>query len=785
MIKNYFKIAFRNLLRNKGFSALNIIGLAVGMASAILILLWIQNEISYDKFHKNKDVLYEAWNRGTFNNKLECWNSTPKILGPTLKQEYPEIADVARVNNQWFVTTVGLKQLSSAGIFADPSFLNMFSFPLVRGDAKTALASVYDVVITQKMAIKMFGTEDAMGKVLRIDSNNFNVTGILKDLPTNTKFDFEFIMPWAFLTKMGWDDNYWGNNSVNTYVQLKPNVTEAVADARIMNITKKHSNGDEQQEVFLHPIAKWHLYSNFENGKNVGGLIAVVITFAIIAAFILLIACINFMNLSTARSEKRAKEVGIRKVVGAGKGSLIAQFLGESILIALISGMLALLFVQLAIPSFDTLANKQLFVPYTSIYFWGGLLLFIVFTGTIAGSYPALFLSSFKPVVVLKGSFKKANAFINPRKVLVVLQFTFAIILIVSTIIVTQQMKYAQARSTGYERGQLVYHFITGDLDKNFKMVKNELLKSGAAVSVTKTSSPLTEGWSDTWGISWAGKAANDKTDFDRYSADEGLVKTAGLQIVEGRDMDLTTFPTDSLAIILNQSAVKAMGFKNPIGQILRDNNKEWHVIGVIKDFVLRSPYEPTRPMFIAGVQSGFINVINIKLNAANTTPQNMKAIEKIFKSYNPKYPFEYHFVDEQYAKKFDDTQRTATLIGVFAALTIFISCLGLFGLAAYMAENRIKEIGVRKVLGASVLSITTLLSKEFLVLVIVSLIIASPVAWFFMSKWLSDYSYRINIEWWVFALAGILSIVISLITVSFQAIKAAIANPVKSLRSE
>ena len=785
MIKNYFKIAFRNLLRNKGFSALNIVGLAVGMASAILILLWMQNEISYDKFHKNKDVLYEAWNRGTFNNKIQCWNSTPKILGPTLKQEYPEIADVARTNNQWFVTTVGLKQLSSHGLFADPSFLNMFSFPLLQGNTKIALASVYDVVITQKMAIKMFGTEDAMGKVLRIDSNNFNVTGILRDLPTNTQFDFEFIMPWSFMTKMGWDDNYWGNNSVNTYVQLKPNTTEASVDTKIMNITKKHSNGNEQQEVFLHPIAKWHLYSNFENGKISGGLIAIVITFGIIAAFILLIACINFMNLSTARSEKRAKEVGIRKVVGAGKGSLIAQFLGESILIALISGLLALLLVQLSLPGFDQLANKQLTVPYGSIYFWSALIIFIFFTGTIAGSYPALFLSSFKPVVVLKGSFKKANAFINPRKVLVVLQFTFAIILIVSTIIVTQQMKFAQARSTGYERGQLVYHFITGDLDKNFTMVKNELLKSGAAVSVTKTSSPLTEEWSDTWGISWQGKAANDKTDFDRFSADEGLVKTAGLKIVQGRDMDLTNFPSDSLAIILNESAAKAMNFKNPIGQILRDNDKEWHVIGVIKDFVLRSPYEPTKPMFIAGVKSGFINVINIKLNAANSTPQNMKTVEKIFKSYNPKYPFEYHFVDEQYAKKFDDTKRTATLIGVFAGLTIFISCLGLFGLAAYMAENRVKEIGVRKVLGASVLSITTLLSKEFLVLVIVSLIIASPVAWFFMSKWLGDYSYRINIEWWVFALAGLLSIVISLITVSFQAIKAAVANPVKSLRSE
>ena len=784
MFKNFLKIAYRNLLRNKGFSAINIAGLTVGMASALLILLWIQNEVSYDKFHKNKDYLYEAWNRGTFNNKLQCWHSTPKILGPTLKQEYPEIADVARTNNQWFVTTVGLKQISCSGLFADPSFLKMFSFPVLQGNAETALNSVSNVVITQKMAIKMFGTEDAIGKILKIDKTNFTVSGILKDLPTNTRFTFEFIMPWAYMTKLGWDDNYWGNNSVNTYVELKPNATAILVDSKIKNVTKTHSNGNEQQEVFLHPITKWHLYSNFENGKVVGGRIAIVVTFSIIALFILLIACINFMNLSTARSEKRAKEVGIRKVVGAGKRSLIAQFLGESVLIALISGILSLLLVQLCLPWFDTLAAKELDIPYSNLSFWLVSVLFIVGTGALAGSYPALFLSSFKPVVVLKGSFKRSNAVINPRKVLVVLQFTFAIVLIVSTIIVTQQMKYAQDRDTGYERGQLLYHFLTGDLEKKFTLVKNELLTSGAAVSVTKTSSPLTEGWSDTWGFEWEGKASDDKTDFDIFSEDEGLVKTAGLTIVKGRDMDLASYPTDSLAIVLNESAAKAMNFKDPIGQLIKDDGQKWHVVGVIKDFLLRSPYEPTRPMVILGSKSGF-NVLNIKLNSTNSTSHNVELVEKIFKTFNPQYPFEYHFVNEQYARKFDDTQRTATLIGIFAALTIFISCLGLFGLAAYMAENRIKEIGVRKVLGASVLTITSLLSREFLALVGISILLATPIAWFFMNIWLHDFQYRIHIEWWVFILAGTLAIVISLATVSYQAIRAAVANPVKSLRTE
>jgi len=784
MLKNFLKIAFRNLLRNKGFSAINIAGLTVGMASALLILLWIQNEVSYDKFHKNKDYLYEAWNRGTFNNKLQCWNSTPKILAPTLKQEFPEIADVARTNYQWFVTTVGLKQISCNGLFADPSFLNMFSFPLLQGNAETALKSVTNVVITQKMALKMFGTEDAIGKIIKIDKTNFTVAGILKDLPTNTQFAFEFIMPWAYMTKLGWDDTYWGNNSVNTYVQLKPNTTASLADSKIKNVTKIHSNGNEQQEVFLHPITKWRLYSNFENGKIVGGRIAIVVTFSIIALFILLIACINFMNLSTARSEKRAKEVGIRKVVGAGKRSLIAQFLGESILMALISGILALVLVQLCLPWFDKLAGEELLIPYSNFYFWLASVIFIISTGTLAGSYPALFLSSFKTVIVLKGSFKKSNAVINPRKVLVVLQFTFAIVLIVSTIIVTQQMKYAQDRDTGYERGQLLYHFLTGDLEKNFSLIKNKLLNSGAAISVTRTSSPFTEGWSDSWGFEWEGKAADDKTDFDRFSEDEGLVKTAGLTIVKGRDMDLASYPTDSLAIVLNESAARAMNLKDPIGQIIKGDDQTWHIVGVIKDFLLHSPYEPTKPMVILGTKSGF-NVINIRLNSANTTAHNLEVVEKFFKTFNPQYPFEYHFVDEQYARKFDDTRRTATLIGIFAALTIFISCLGLFGLAAYMAENRIKEIGVRKVLGASVFTITSLLSREFLALVGISILIASPIAWFFMNLWLNDFQYRIHIQWWVFILAGTLAIFISLVTVSYQAIRAAVANPVKCLRTE
>jgi len=465
MIRNYLKIAWRNLIRNKGFSAINISGLAVGMASAILILLWIYNEVSYDRFHKNKDYLYAAWNRGTFDGKLQCWDNTPKILAPTLKQEFPEIAEVSRQYSRWYVTRVGEKKVSSKALVTDPSFLSMFSFPLSQGNAKTVLNNVYSIVITEKMAKKMFGATDVINKVITIDKDNFTVTGILKDLPTNSSIDFEYILPWAYLVKSGGDDNYWGNNSVQTFVQLKPNTSEAFANAKIKDITKRHSNGLEEQEVFLHPMSKWHLHSSFENGKISGGRIETVRLFGIIAVFILLIACINFMNLSTARSEKRAKEVGIRKVAGANRSLLIGQFIGESVIISFIAGLLALLLVQLGLPSFDKLVGKELRIPYTSLSFWASSILFVLVTGFIAGSYPAFFLSSFNPATVLKGTFKKSHVAVNPRKILVVLQFSFAIILIICTLMVTQQIRYAQNRDAGYNRDQIVYVWIAGDLE--------------------------------------------------------------------------------------------------------------------------------------------------------------------------------------------------------------------------------------------------------------------------------------------------------------------------------
>jgi len=787
MFKNFFKIAYRNLLRNKGFSAINIIGLAIGMASAMLILLWIRNEVSYDQFHEKKDRIYEAWNRAEFSGELQCWNTTPKVLARTLERDLPEVEQAARVdwkNGRLF--SVGDKRLTVDGNIVDSNFLQIFSFPLLKGNVATALKDMHSVVLTEKLAKKIYGNEDPMGKVIRIDNReNFTVTGILKDLPINSRFDFEYLLPWSYKRFQGDDDENWGNNSTHTYVLLKPNASEVTANAKLKVLKPKYDKDETKWEMFIYPISKWRLYSSFTNGKeDGGGQIEVVRLFGIIAAFILLIACINFMNLSTARSEKRAKEVGIRKVVGANKGGLISQFIGESILLSFIAAILAVIMVQISLPAFNAFTDNRLTVEYSSIYFWLFALVFIIFTGFLAGSYPAFFLSSFQPVKVLKGTFKKANALVTPRKVLVVLQFTFAIILIICTIIVKQQIDYAQNRETGYNKNNLVYHLFTGDVEKNYQLIKNELLASGAAAAVTKTSAPITQSWSDGWGQEWEGKDPNDKTDFFRYNEDEGLGITAGLTFVKGRDFDLQQFPTDSTGMIINESALKVMKFKEPLGKIVKDNGQEWHIVGVIKDFILTNPYEPTRPMLIAGAKAWFQTVL-IKLNSNGSTAANLKKAEAIFKKYNPEYPFEYKFVDEEYAQKFNNETRQGTMAAIFAGLTIFISCLGLFGLATYMAENRIKEIGVRKVLGASVAGIATLLSKDFLKLVIISFVIAAPIAWWAMDAWLRDYNYRVSIEWWVFAMAAIVSVVIAIITVSYQAIRAAVANPVKSLRTE
>lgn len=786
MFRNFLVIAWRNLLRKKTFSFLNIAGLSIGMAAAVLILLWVQFEMGYDRFFNDQDRIYKVYNRYAQEGRVNCWAATPKPMAAAISNDYAEVEQACRVSFMPPVQfTIDDRRVYSRGNMVDSNFLRIFSFPVVKSDGGKPFKDAYSIVLTEKLAKDMFGDENPIGKTVKMDTaDNFIVTAVVKDKPANTSFDFQFLVSSAFGRLKGWDDDFWGNNSLETYVKLKANSSLASIEPRIKTLRKKYDTEDPKIETFLYPLSKVYLYDKFENGVPSGGRIELVRLFLIIAAFILLIACINFMNLSTARSEKRAREVGVRKVVGAAKGSLVVQFLGESIFISLLSGIFAFLLIKLSLPYFNELVDKKLSIPIDRYEFWLASFGFILLTGLLAGSYPALYLSSFKPVKVLKGIVKNGNALVTPRKVLVITQFSFAILLIIATIVVRQQIKTAQDRQVGYSKDNLVYHFMEGQVERNYTVIKQELLSSGIAESVTKTSAPITEGWSNTWGIEWPGKDPQSRDVIDRFVADDQFVKTAGLQLVAGRDLDITKYPTDSSAALINESAVKLMKFKEPLGQIVKDMGRDWHIVGVVKDFILTSPYKPTDPMFIAGA-NGWFNVIHIKLNKNKPMTENISAMSAIFKKYNPEYEFNYRFVDEEYGKKFESEKRAGSLATVFSVLTIVISCLGLFGLASYMAENRLKEIGVRKVLGASVAGITRLLSTEFLKLVGISFLIAAPLGFWAMYKWLQQFPYRTELSWWIFALAGVLALLIAILTVGFQALKAANTNPVKTLRSE
>lgn len=788
MLKNYFTIAFRNLTRKPGFSIINILGLAIGMTAALLIGLWVQNELRIDRTYPKTDRIYLLYNRDRIDGTIWVWDQTPKSTAPVLKKDYPAVEDAVRYSPIHFLTSAGEIHVNSSGAFVDSGFLDMFDFPLLEGQPAHALDGMYNVVITQKMAARLFGNGDPMGRTIRIDNKaDFTVTGVLKDLTAATSFDFDYLLTWQYLAHMGWNDEQnWGNNSIWTYVLLKPGITQQAFDKQVRDITRSHSK--ETAEVFTQPMSRIHLYSKHQDGKLVGGKIVTVRLFTAIVAFILLIACINFMNLSTARSERRAREVGIRKVVGAVRGSLIAQFVGESTLIAALAFVVALLLTQIGLPAFNRLVAEHLAIDYSNPAFWLFGMGFIVFTGLLAGSYPAFYLSSFRPSNVLKGTFGKVNTLLTPRRVLVVLQFSFAIVLIISTIIVQRQIHYGMNRDTGYNRDHLVVVTANGQAHDHYDAIRTELLTSGAAIAVTHSPGPITQHWSDGTGYHWPGSTAADQdVDFLRYATSADFVKTMGITLVRGRDIDIEKYKNDSTAALLNESAVRAMHLLNPIGaEFAQGSDEPFHVVGVVKDFILETPFsKEIAPMMIFGPKGVWFSVIHFRMNPAHSTAFNLALAEKIFAQYNPGYPFEYSFEDENYARNFKDEQRTDQLSVLFAALTVFISCLGLFALAAYTAENRIREIGIRKVLGASVIGITTLLAQDFVRLVLIAFLIAAPVAWMVMNKWLLDYGYRISITWDVFALAGLLAVGIALATVSYQSVKAALTNPVKNLRAE
>ena len=788
LLVNYFKIARRSLYRNKAFSVINISGLAIGLASAIVLLLWIRNELTFDQFHKNRDRVYMALRRGAFEGQhIDVNGRTPMVMGPWLAANYSnEIETTVRLN--WvgaFIFSAGGKHLETQGYLCDPDFFKVFSFPLLKGNPATALNGPRNVVLTQRLAKKLFGDADAIGRRVSIDSTgNFVVSAVVKDQPPNTAFNFEYLVPWSYTKEVHWEQKDWDKSTIDTYVLLRPGITEAAADKSIRLIIQQHAP-EQKAEVFLHPMRKWYLYSNWVEGRATGGQINFVRMLAVIAAFILLIACINYMNLSTARSIRRAREVGIRKVVGAGRGSLIGRFLGESLLIAVLAGILALGIVAIALPWFRKLVMADLSIPYDDPWFWlaGGA--FIFFTGLLAGSYPAFYLSAFKPVHILRGHFKTIHALVTPRRVLVIFQFAFAITFIICTIVIYREFSYVWKRDAGFNKDGLGFVYIKGDIQKNYTSIRNELLASGAVTDLTRTNSPLSETWTWNSDYQWAGKDPQGNVEFTEFFTDREFTPTMGLRILAGRDIDIEKYPTDSTAILLTQTAVQSMGFKDPIGQIVRNEGRALHVVGVINDFVTGSLFNRIYPIVVHGPGKYGFGTLSFRLNPNRTTAENLSSLTGIFKKYNPNYPFEYFSGNKYDIDRLKNQGHFGTLAALFAGMAIFISCLGLFGLSAYMAESRLREVGVRKILGASIMRLTALLSKDFLVLVLIAFAIASPIAWWFMRQWLDDIPYHVDLNWWIFALTGLLSLFIAAGTVGFQAIRAALSNPVRVLRTD
>ncbi|WP_435357064.1 ABC transporter permease [Emticicia sp. SJ17W-69] len=797
MLKNYFKIALRNLVKNKVYSFINIFGLATGMAVAMLIGLWIYDEVTFDKNHENYDRIAQVKQHQSFNGKKETYNSVPALMAEEIRLNYgSDFKYVLQSSwNSSHILTVGEKKFTKNGSFFEPQVTEMLSLKMLKG-TRAGLKEPYSILLSESVAKAYFGDADPMDKIIKIDNKyDVKVTGVYEDLPYNSSLkDLSYLMPWElYLINNEWIkkmENPWGSNFTQTFAQIANNADMEKVSAKIKNVKLNKVSKDEAKykpEVLLHPMSKWHLYGEFKEGINTGGRIEFVWLFGIIGVFVLLLACINFMNLSTARSEKRAKEVGIRKAIGSVRGQLISQFFSESLLVVAFAFVLSILLVLLILPFFNDLSDKKMSILWANPVFWLLGIVFSILTGVIAGSYPALYLSSFQPVKVLKGTFRVGRFASVPRKILVVVQFTVSVTLIIGTIVVFRQIQFAKNRPVGYSKDGLINIYMqTQDIHKHFDVVRDELKKSGAIVEMAESGSPLTQHWNTNGGFDWKGKDPNQAVDFPNNNVTHEYGKTIGWQFVAGRDFS-RDYVSDSLAFVLNEASVKFIGYKSPaaaIDEIIKWEGKPYRVIGVVKNMVVESPYEPSRAsLFHLTRDDG--NVVIIKLNPEKSASESLSKIETVFQKYNPAQPFEYKFVDEEYARKFGDEERVGKLATFFAILAILISCLGLFGLASFVAEQRTKEIGVRKVLGASVTNLWALLSKDFVFLVIISLFIASPIAYYFMHQWTQKYTFRTDISWWIFALTGIGALTITLLTVSFQAIKAAVMNPVKSLRSE
>ncbi len=795
MFKNYFKIAWRNLIKSKGYSLINIIGLATGMAVAMLIAFWIYDELTYNDYHKNHAQLAQVMT--TFIGNDGTMGTSQAVcmpIGNELRSKYgSDFKNVAMASwNFGHVLAVGEKKITESGMWVDSNFPSMFSLRMEKGNIN-ALTDPSSVLLSASLAKRLFDDADPMDKMVKFDNKeSYKVAGVYEDLPHNTTlYDTKLLLPWKkYITTEKWLKDaatQWNNHSWQAYVQVADNVDMNRETEKIKNVVMAHkvASRDGKEQAYLFPMNKWRLYSDFKNGKPAGGRIQFIWLFSIIGIFVLLLACINFMNLSTARSEKRAKEVGIRKTVGSVRSQLIGQFLSESVLVAFVSFIFSILLVLLLMPLFNKLADKNISLPWSNPTFWLLALAFTFITGIVSGSYPAFYLSKFEPIKVLKGTFRVGRFASLPRKILVVIQFTFSIALIIGTIIVFKQIQFAKNRPVNYRNeGLISINMSTPDLYGHYVAIRSKLLATGVVDNMAESSSPTTAVYSDQIGFNWQGKDPNTIPDFGTIAVTQDFGKTIGWKIKEGRDFS-KDFATDTLGMILNESAVKQVAMKHDIvGQTIQFNDKNYQVIGVVKDMVMESPYKPVKPTVFL-YDPNWANVITVAIKPGAPVKDALSKIETVFKKFNPGAPFDYTFNDEDYAKKFSDQQRLGKLAAFFTILAIFISCLGLFGLASFVAEQRKKEIGVRKVLGASTFNLWRMLSKEFALLVIISCFVAIPLAWYYLNNWLKQYDYRTEISFWVFIFSGLGALIITLITVSFQAIKAAMANPVESLRTE
>jgi ABC-type antimicrobial peptide transport system permease subunit len=808
MIKNYFKTAWRNLFRNKVSSFINIGGLTVGIAVAILIGLWIYDELSFNKYHQNYERIAQIMTRGNdpkegkfINNSLQY--PLASELQTTYKNNFKHIVRASWV--QEYILSAGEKKLSSIGQFMDEEAPAMFTLKMLKGNWN-GLRDPHSIMLSASTAKTLFGNADALDQLVVINNKmNVKVSGIYEDLPLNTQFhDIKFFSTWnLWVSENDWIQksamNDWHNHFLKLYAEIKPgsdfeSVNGNIKDAELRNIKNLEGYKEDaarNPQVFLHPMSHWHLYPVTRAGITDDKPIRMVRLVGIIGLFVLLLACINFMNLSTARSEKRAKEVGIRKTIGSMRKQLLYQFFSESLLVVIISFLLSCLLVSIFLPWFNDLSAKEMSMPLGNPYFWLMGIGFVFITGMLAGIYPALYLSSFKPIKVLKGTFRVGRLAAVPRKVLVIIQFTVSVALIISTIVVYRQVQFAKDRPVGYTReGLIMMEMKSGDYNGKYDLLRTKLLNTGAVADMSQSMGKVTEVSSGNNGFDWNGRNANKEESFGTLGVTYDHGKTIGWQFVSGRDFS-RNYSTDSSGVIINEAAAKYMELENPVGETItwkwHDNKpKPYKILGVIRDMVMESPYEPIEPtLFFIKPLNGGVNWINIKINPNVAINNALPKIEAVFKKLVPAAPFDYKFVDQDYALKFAAEERISKLSGFFAVLAILISCLGLFGLATFVAEQRTKEIGVRKVLGASVFNVWRLLSKEFAVLVIISMLIAAPIAYYFMHGWLQNYQYRTNLSWWIFVGAGTGALIITLFTVSFQAIKAAIANPVKSLRTE